>query len=114
MVHRLPDAGKILHLAVYLQLTAVGLIDSRDDLGERRLARAVFSHQRVNLSLPQLKVDAFNGHHAGEYFFDLGGLNQDLTHAIHPFFRPQPVFYLQKNYNTLNFFVQIPKKHAYP
>ena len=111
---RFLGAFEIDFFSVEQDRAAVFVVDTEQALHQGGLSRAVFSHQRVNLSLPQLKVDAFNGHHAGEYFFDLGGLNQDLTHAIHPFFRPQPVFYLQKNYNTLNFFVQIPKKHAYP
>ena len=51
-------------------LPLVGAVQAREDVGERRLAGAVLSEQRMDLALRRLEVDAVVRDDAGEPFRD--------------------------------------------
>jgi hypothetical protein len=52
--------------AIEQDLAGVLLIDPRQDLHERRLARAILTHERVNLAGKKLNPNVVQRPHAGE------------------------------------------------
>ena len=83
MVYRLANAGKVLYLSLDLHLSAVCLMDSGNDLCKGGFSCAVFSHQRMDLSASQVKVDSLYGNNSGEHFFDIGHFNQNFIQSSH-------------------------------
>ncbi|MPM71272.1 hypothetical protein SDC9_118236 [bioreactor metagenome] len=64
--------GFELHLfAVEEHRAVLGMMNARDNLDKRRLARAVFAHQRVNLARLELKIHAVQRFHARENLRDV-------------------------------------------
>src|SRR5690606_6110475 len=56
-------------------------VDAGEHLHQGRLARAVFAHQRVDLTVQELKPAAVEGLHPGKGFIDPFHRNQDLAHG---------------------------------
>ena len=63
-------------LTLDLDRARVGNVSAGDHLDQRRLARAVFADQSVNLTLAQVERNALERFDTGECLADLGELEQ--------------------------------------
>src|SRR6056297_265027 len=73
--------GEMHHLAVHVHLACIGVIDPRQNLDERRLARAILSNQRLDLACAHVKADIGQGADTGERLGDAVHRDHGSGHA---------------------------------
>jgi len=80
-VHRVAWAGELLHDVVEHDLALVGLVETVENVHERRLARAVLAQQAVDLTGFDNEIDMVVGHECAEALRDAAKLE---FHACGP------------------------------
>src|SRR5690606_11919575 len=68
--------------AVHPDRTGVGLVDAVDDLHQRRLARTVFTAQRMHRAGTHVEGDVIERFHARERLRDALDRKQGVAHAL--------------------------------
>ena len=76
-------------LTIFLDRTGLRLVKTEQDAHQRRLARAVFTEQRVDLTAPELKRNIVIGLDAGELLGNVQHFNDILRfRQVHHSFDP--------------------------